>query len=369
MRGGRCYKIAAGVRLPGYVAIELGVATALLTGGGVGARYGVRQVRSVLAARALVAPSTAPLAERQDLPEIGDLRLALESSGTFMGMSDELLLERVRTQPMVRFKFNHGGSSISFRVDFADGSRAAWKPTQTNTQTIPRKEIAAYRLNRLLGLNAVPPAAPRAVSRDELLSHLHPESLEFLPRIKAETIFNPAGITYGTASYWIPIIKDSGFDTPDGQRLATAWLTVGVGSEPIPPDKMSMARQVSDLVVFDFLTSNPDRYSGGNMKMSPDGSELFYMDNTMSFFVDPAGPEKNREVLLRTQRFSKSLYEALDRVTVPTLERALAQEPGATYDILTPSEIAAVVARRQFIQQHVRELITRFGPREVLFFP
>jgi hypothetical protein len=355
------------VRLPGYVAIELGVAAALLAGGGIGARYGVRQFRAALAARGHVATTAAPLPERDDLSEIGDLRVALESSGTFMGMSDELLLERVRTQPMVRFKLNHGGSSISFRVDFADGSRAAWKPTQTNTQTIPRKEIAAYRLNRLLGLNAVPPAAPRAVSRDELFSHLHPDSLEYLPRIKAETIFNPAGITYGTASYWIPIIKDSGFDTPDGQRLTTAWLTVG--GEPIPPDRLSMAKQVSDLIVFDFLTSNPDRYSGGNMKMSPDGTELFYMDNTMSFFVDPDGPQRTREVLLRTERFSKSLYEALDRVTVPTLQRALAQEPGATYDILTPAEIAAVVGRRQVIQQHIRELIAKLGARQVLFFP
>jgi hypothetical protein len=367
MRRGRCYKIAASVRLPGYVAIELGVAAALLAGAGAGARYGVHQVRATLAARAHLAATTAALPERQDLTELGDLRVSLESSGTFMGMSDELLLERVRTQPMVRFKLNHGGSSISFRVDFADGSRAAWKPTQTNMQTIPRKEIAAYRLNRLLGLNAVPPAAPRAVSRDDLLAHLHPDSLEYLPRIKAETIFNPAGITYGTASYWIPIIKDSGFDTPDGQKLTTAWLTVG--GEPIPTDKMSMARQVSDLVVFDFLTANPDRYSGGNMKMSADGSELYYMDNTMSFYVEPAGPEKNREVLLRTQRFSKSLYEALDQVTVPRLQRALAQEPGATYDILTPAEIAAVVARRQAIQQHVRELITKLGARDVLFFP
>src|SRR5262249_33630893 len=186
--------------------------------------------------------------------------------------------------------------------------------------------------------------APRAVSRHDPPPHLPPHSLEFLPRIKAETIFNPNGITYGTASYWIPVIKDSGFDTPDGQRLTTTWLTVG--GEPIPPDRLSMARQVSDLIVFDFLTSNPDRYSGGNMKMSPDGTELFYMDNTMSFFVDPAGTEKNREVLLRTQRFSKGLIAALDRVTVPTLQRMLAQEPGATYDILTPAEIAAVVARR-----------------------
>jgi hypothetical protein len=363
-----CYKIADAVRLPGYVAAELTVAAALLVGGGAGARLGVRQLRASMAAHTrTVASTTAPLTERHDLSDLGDLRVSLESSGTFLGMSDELLLERVRTQPIVRFKFNHGGSSISFRVEFADGSRAAWKPTQTNTQTIPRKELAAYRLNRLLGLNAVPPAAPRAVSRDELLSHLHPESLEFLPRIKAETVFNPSGITYGTASYWIPVIKDSGFDTPDGQRLSTAWLTVG--GEAIPPDRMAFARQISDLLVFDFLTSNPDRYSGGNMKMSPDGTELFYMDNTMSFFVDPQGTEKNREVLLRTQRFSRELYEALDRVTVPTLERALAQEPGAAYDILTPAEIAAVVGRRQFVQQHVRSLIAQLGAPAVLFFP
>ena len=362
-----CYKIAATVRLPGYVAAELTIAVALLGGGAVGARYGVRQVRATLAARAHTVPAAVPLPERDDLSDLRDLRVSLETSGTFLGMSDELLLERVRTQPIVRFKFNHGGSSISFRVEFADGSRAAWKPTQTNTQTIPRKEIAAYRLNRLLGLNAVPPAAPRAVSRDELLSHLHPESLEFLPRIKAETIFNPSGISYGTASYWIPVIKDSGFDTPEGQRLSTAWLTVG--GEPIPRDRMAFAAQISDLILFDFLTSNPDRYSGGNMKMSPDGTELFYMDNTMSFFVDPNGTEKNREVLVRTQRFSRKLYESLDRVTVPTLQRALAQEAGAAYDILTPAEIAAVVGRRQVIQQHIRELIAKFGTHEILFFP
>src|SRR6185369_15401698 len=99
---------------------------------------------------------------------------------------------------------------ISFRVDFADGSRAAWKPTQTNLQTVPRREVAAYRLNRLLGLDAVPPAALRAVSRDELFAHLHPDSLPSLPRIQAETVFGANGETLGAASYWIPVIRDSG---------------------------------------------------------------------------------------------------------------------------------------------------------------
>ncbi len=346
---------------------ELIVAGALTAGGGAGVVYGVRHVRATLAAHsvAATAASSGPLPARDDLSNLPDLRVGLESSGTFLGMSDELLLARVRTQPIVRFKLNHGGSSISFRVEFADGSRAAWKPTQTNSQTVPRKEIAAYRLNRLLGLNAVPPAAPRAVSRDELFSHLHPDSLESLPRIKAETIFGSNGETLGTASYWIPVIKDSGFDKPDGQKQVQAWLSQG---EPLP-EQASMARQVSDLIVFDFLTSNPDRYSGGNMKMSPDGTQLFYMDNTMSFFVDPEGPAKNREVLLRTQRFSRGLYEALDRVTAPTLERALAQEAGAPYEILTPAEIAGVVGRRLVVHQYIDSLIAQFGARNVLVFP
>src|SRR6266404_6227121 len=236
-----------------------------------------RQTVAAHHASATVAPPPV-LTPRRDLSHVPDLRVALESAGTFMGMADELLLERVRTQPIVRFKLNHGGSSLSFRVDFADGSRAAFKPAQTNEQTIPRKEVAAYRLNRLLGLNAVPPAAPRAVSRDELLAHLHPDSAGAVPRIQAETIFGPSGQTLGEASYWIPVIKDSGFDTPTGRQQMAAWLTAG---QPIPVEQRPIAAQLSDLVVFDFLTSNPDRFSGGNMKVSPDGTQLYFMDNTM----------------------------------------------------------------------------------------
>jgi len=358
----------AALRLQGHVMIELCLAAALLTAASFGGVRAVRHLRVTVTAPHGVAPSlpNAALGKRRDLSSLPDLRVGLETTGTFLGMSDELLLERVRTAPIVRFKLNHGGSSLSFRAEFADGSRAAWKPMQTNMQSVPRKEVAAYRLNRLLGLHAVPPAAPRAVSREELLGHLHPESLEKLPRIKAETVFGPDGRTIGTASYWIPVIKDSGFDTPEGRRQTQAWLTQG---QPIPPDQMAMAAQVSNLIVFDFLTSNPDRYSGGNMKMSPDGKQLFFMDNTMSFYVDGDGYEKNRDVLFKTQRFSRSLYQALDAVTVSNMQRALAEELGTPYEILTPAEIAAVISRRGVVQRYIASLIAQHGEANVLFFP
>ena len=235
------------MRLGGYILVEATLAAALLTGVGLAGVVGITRVRQLwrqerAAASGMAVDLPSALRSRHDLSSLPDLRVALESAGTFLGMSDELLLERVRTQPITRFKLNHGGSSISFRVDFADGSRAAWKPIQTNLQTVPRKEVAAYRLNRLLGLNAVPPAAPRAVSRDELLGHLHPDSEAGLPRIRAETVFDENGLTLGVASYWIPVIRDSGFDVAPGRQQAETWLAQG---DPIPIEQRAMAAQLS----------------------------------------------------------------------------------------------------------------------------
>jgi hypothetical protein len=121
------------------------------------------------------------------------------------------------------------------------------------------------------------------------------------------------------------------------------WLTQG---RPVPFEHRAFAAQVAVMVVFDFLICNPDRYSGGNMKTSGDGAQLFFMDNTMSFFLDPEGLEKTRVVLTRTQRFSRAFQRALARV-----------------------EIRAVVRRREFIERHVAGLVAQFGEKEVLYFP
>jgi hypothetical protein len=352
------------VRLVRFLLLELVVAGGALLGTGIAVGWGSAALVTRLEDRRR-AVLAAALPVRHALPFPADPPIATDDSGLFLGMSDELLLERVREQPIVRVKLNHGGSSLSFRVDLADGSRAAFKPLQTNLQTIPRKEVAAYRLNRLLGLNAVPPATARAVTRDDIVSKLHPESLSALPRIQAETLFDPVGKTSGVVSYWIPTIKDSGLDTAEGIEATTTWLSQGTD---IPPEKRGMAVQVSNLIVFDFLTANPDRYSGGNMMMSPDGQQLFYMDNTLAFFPEPKGHPKTRPALQRTQRFSRHLYQALERITAPVLARVL-HEGREDGEVLTPEEIGAVVARREAVQQHIQALATMYGQQNVLVFP
>lgn len=351
------------MRIARYFVLELCVLAVSI--GGVWLSMG--RFASALAARSGAGrPALAALSPRASF-SLPQTELAEEAAGTFLGMSDELLLARIRSQPIVRAKVNKGGSSLSFRLDFADGSRAAFKPAQTNLQTIPRKEVAAYRLNRLLGLNAVPPAAPRAVSREDLLAHLNEESLGQVPRIQAETIFQSTGVTLGAVSYWVPAIKDSMLDGPEAVRESLRWLTQG---EPIPPEKARLAAQISDLVVFDFLTSNPDRYSGGNMLMSPDGEKLYFMDNTLAFFVSSDAKETNRKMLAGTQRFSRRLYKALPRVFEASLRGAFEAEPGVSAStVLTDAELGAVVARRRHVQRHIDGLIEQFGAEAVLCFP
>jgi len=347
-----------------YVLLELTVVAALLGALGAGVDLGVEvwaERRQVRAKEELARHYP----KREEISQPPSPRITGDAAGTFLGMSDELLLARVRDQPITGVKLNRGGSSLSFRVDFADGSRAAFKPAQTNLQTIPRKEVAAYRLNRLLGLNAVPPAVPYSLPKNELLGKLHPESQFALPRIKAETIFNPLGETAGVFSYWVPTVKDSGFDTPEGQRQTAEWLMQG---SFIPPDKRRLAAQLSDLVVFDFLTANPDRYSGGNMKMSPDGEHLFYMDNTLSFFLRPEGHVRNRAALERAQRFSRRLHRALSGLTLESIEKVM-WDARDGQEVLTPSEIRAVVARRDVALEHIEAVARTYGEEQVLVFP
>ena len=283
-------------------------------------------------------------------------------AGTFTGIKDELLLEPLRGQPVGDVKFNLGGSSISLRVGFADGSRAAFKPLQNNPQTVPRKEIASYWLNRLLGLNNVPPACARTLHREDLLGRLRPESMGYLPRLNTETIFDAEGFTRGEVSYWIPVIVDGKLDTADQIEVWTGWLTVG---NDIPRGKVGLMAQLSSLLVFDLLQNNSDRFSGGNLMTSPDGKTLYYMDNTFGFQVEPRGHEKCRAALVRSQKFSRRLVEALRRFDGHALRVAFESDPG----VLTEDEIASVVARRDVALRYIDGLIRRFGADRVLVFP
>jgi hypothetical protein len=93
------------------------------------------------------------------------------------------------------------------------------------------------------------------------------------------------------------------------------------------------------------------------------------MDNTLSFFIEPQGSDKTRAAIGRSQRFSRRLYQALDRISEETLTATLSQASEGDYEILTKPEIRAVVSRRDYIQKYINGLVATYGASEVLYFP
>src|SRR6266404_3070535 len=131
-------------------------------------------------------------------------------------------------------------------------------------------------------------------------------------------------------------------------------MTVG---EEIPPERVNLMQQLSSLLLFDLLTNNSDRFSGGNLMTSEDGRVLFWMDNTFGFQIEPEGHLRCRTYLSRCQKFSRRMVEALRRLDLPSLRRALQPEPS----VLSEAEMRSVVARAAAALRHVDAQIAQFG--------
>ncbi len=316
-------------------------------------------------ARALGAGRLGPIEPAAEL----DLPPAQEPE--FEGVPDSELLAPLRTGKIVAVKFNTGGSSVSLRIDFDNGARAAFKPRQINTQTVPRHEIAAYRINRLLGLRSVAPAIGRSFKAADILSAVVAKSRHLLPRMRREMIIDSGGVVSGELSWWIPVIQRAfieGFplDTTDG---IVTWKRYLSQARTIPRRHKRLLAQISDMLVFDFVINNVDRWSGGNARISNDRKNLYYMDNTLAFGISPDGHTRSRIYIARTQKFSRTLIGRLRGLTRSEIRGAVAADRGPFEYLLSPREIGAALARRDYVLRYVDALIAQHGEEAVLLFP
>jgi len=280
-------------------------------------------------------------------------------------MPDEPLLDRLRRAPIRTIRVNRGGSTLSLRFEFQDGTRAAFKPRQIYVQSIPRKEIAAYRINRLLGLNRVPPAAARVISRQQLLSLMDPRDHTELVRVLAEARFLPDGHLPGQVSYWIPEIGDASLEEQRNRENWTRWLSL---DGRIDERGGFLAEQVSNMIVFDFLINNADRFSGENTLADRALEHLYFLDNTMSFGANPRGHPNSRSSLMLVHRFSRRLVESLRALSEDSIRAELAGEPDPPFPLLLDKEVRGVLKRRDFIIDRVEALAAAHGIRRVLCF-
>ena len=364
------------MRLRSCIALELVTWGALTAGLAVGGLWASEKAQEGLTKEAQAAtelPSPAPVDVRPSPTPITphtELEVPAETPTMFLGVADDVLLAPLRDSPIKEVKFNKGGSSISLRIDFENGARAAFKPRQTNWQSVPRREVVAFRINRLLGLGSVPPAIGRRFQLSELLGALHPESRFFRPRLKAEMIQSDGWVT-GELSWWIPVIergKVDGFEIDSMEGIVSWKRYLAIGAK-IPDRDLVLIQQISDMVLFDFIISNPDRWSGGNARVSEDQRVLYFMDNTLSFGDRPDGHPKARTYFERSQTFSRSLVARLRTLRESEVRDVLKRDVEPFDYFLRDAEIKALLSRRDRALEYIDTLIRQYGEDAVLAFP
>jgi hypothetical protein len=363
------------VRLGTCLALELVVAAGAATGAVAGVVHASRLAAAYLAApEAAAATSTAALPAIVPLPR-AELIVAPPAlpPPTVFGAPDAELLAPLGAAKVTGVKLNQGGITLSLRLDFANGARAAFKPEQVHPQSDPRKEIAAYRLDRLLGLGRVPPAKAATIPVADVIAAADPASRGRVSERLAEEARSRDGVLHGELSWWIPEIKYARVgrflaDESDGRALWLSYLQVGAR---IPRAARPLVEQLAACVLFDTLTDNPDRWSGNNTMTSPDGQVFYVMDNTMTFSTARSGHEMNAGILRKIQVFPRGLVERIRALTEERLAAALEDGAGETRlgPLLDPAQIRAVIQRRDRILKHIDQLIAAHGEQAVLALP
>ncbi|MBU1220625.1 hypothetical protein KKF34_00860 [Myxococcota bacterium] len=286
--------------------------------------------------------------------------------GYWMGKKDEVHLKNIKTAKIKYITFNKGGSTISLRLHFTNNTDAAFKPDQHHEQTVPRYEIAAYRLNRMLGLSRVPPATWRTLTKKELMAKLKDVTWPERVRILREVNFTKDGLVHGEVSQWIPVIKNIPFETLEWRKKWLHWLAPW---NQLEREQYIYASQLSDMILFDFITSNSDRFTGFNTQASPSGRRLYFMDNTLAFGKYEHGHPNVKLYLNLVRRFSLSLILKLKTLSVKSIKKELAAEKSAPWSILTDEEIGNVIKRRDYLMNYIVRTVAGFGWSKTVIFP
>lgn len=285
----------------------------------------------------------------------------------FLGLDDEAILGRICDAPVERIERNRGGSTVSFRVWLAGGQRGLFKPQQRSEVANYRAELAAYRLSRLLGLHRTPPACGRTMPRDRL-QRIADASGDpaFSQRVMTELLGRGDAVP-GAMLFWVPGALEP---VPGADRYAAL---LGIGA--LDPADRALAADLSALLLFDFLTDNVDRWSGGNILRQraapgqPPGAMLF-MDNGASFSAlhDGMGarPQDQAARLDRVQRFPRAFVAAMRALTPESLRAAVGRDPLGP--CLSDLQIAAVIARRDRLLRHVEATVAARGEAEAMPF-
>ena len=304
----------------------------------------------------------------------------------FLGEPDALRIESLRESAIAEVRKGKGGRSLAFEIVLEDGTKGYFKPKQGFSAAHWYSEVAAYYLDRALGLGRVPPttgrrlewgALKKAAGSDDRIEELRiapdgtikgafiwwiPEPLKRLRMGRKWERWVRVQKTLPVTPYQRPVDYRADLNRRRGVREATD------PSRPIAksPDLGSRPAELSDLIVFDYLTQNVDRWGGDftNVRTRGTGGPLIYLDNGAGFWLGEQRLGLMEARLRALQKFRRSTIEAVRALDVDAFAVQLQSDPLAP--VLNEKQLGGLRQRRQAVLDHVQNLVARFGEGAVL---
>lgn len=288
-----------------------------------------------------------------------------------------------------------GGSTITLKFKLDDVTIAAFKPDQTRRQSSYRAEVAAYRFCYLMRCGfEVPYSFEVRIEHRQFLRLYGIPSLEGNTGYAAQfgdliwTREDDGVYLYGVWKDWVPHFTEFPVEYTD---VWAEWLAVDgdpalldapleeslaplrgrergrygeLLEEAADATTRDLARQISNMLVFDFLINNWDRFSGAYYGVNCQWADGHFVsiDNGAGFMTRE--PSRPRSHLHETTRFSRS---AIQEIRLMQRDELL--------PILFPNwsdaelgQMDAFWERRQELLDYVDELIETWGEDAVLYF-
>jgi hypothetical protein len=357
---------------------------AALLGFALGCAQGRAQSSELVAPSALEAGVSVDASDSRGISAVARAFFTTEQDHGFLGEPEQTILDKLSHGAVIAVKPGRGGRSVAFRITLEDGTRAYFKPEQTFSAAHWYAEVVAYYLDRALGLGKVAPVVSRRLPWNKLIDVANGQS-----RVN-ELIIQEDQTIRGALIWWLPetltpLRTDPGWEhwiridpwpkwtlSPFQQPVtytrslnairASSNKGAPVAYTQIPTfDRPERASELSDIIVFDYLALNLDRWSRLNYNLLTYGSggPLIYLDNGAGFSSGVSRVDLMETRLRAVQRFRRSTIEALRKFDPERFRQLLRRDKLGP--LLTKGQFKGLELRRRVVLERVAALQAKFG--------
>ena len=273
---------------------------------------------------------------------------------TYLGRAEDDWLREMATRPVVRVMERFHSTLFVFRLDLGDGIEVSFQPERPGQESFWKREVTSYHLARLLGIdNRVPPTVGRRV----------PLSVFGRWARGVNLVSDRRGMVLGSASAWVPVLERAEMHRGPGRQEWVRWMNP---ANVIPEASRERARQVTEVLVFDYLAANYDRWNCCNIAVD-EHNNLVFRDNDAGWAPNVINNIMSPDVIRRVPRY---LYESIQRVTAADIRASLQSDPMAREMPLVSSSVwEGYEGRRQALLANLRRAIARHGEAAVIAWP